>query len=128
MNQDKGISIFLTSHDLDDIDEICDDALVLSGGKLIYNGTLENLKHKYVKDKMVKVVGHSKMQISDLLPGARISREGRTTKIVYTAQRYLSEQILNAVSQAFEIEDITIQEPDINEIVSRIFSNEEMIL
>ena len=37
MNQEKGVSIFLTSHDLDDIDEICDDAIVLSGGKLFYN-------------------------------------------------------------------------------------------
>ena len=37
MNQENGVSIFLTSHDLDDIDEICDDAIVLSGGKLFYN-------------------------------------------------------------------------------------------
>ena len=33
MNQEKGVSIFLTSHDLDDIDEICEDTLVLSDGR-----------------------------------------------------------------------------------------------
>jgi ABC-2 type transport system ATP-binding protein len=47
------------------------------------------------------------------------------TKIIYRTEQYSSEQVLNAVSQAFEIEDITIQEPDIDEVVSRIFSKEE---
>jgi ABC-2 type transport system ATP-binding protein len=125
MNQEKGISIFLTSHDLDDIDEICDDAIVLSQGKIIYDGTLEQLKHRYVKDKMVKVAGQQRKPIQSLLPLARISVEGRMTKIIYRTEQYSSEQVLNAVSQAFEIEDITIQEPDIDEVVSRIFSKEE---
>jgi ABC-2 type transport system ATP-binding protein len=125
MNQEKGISIFLTSHDLDDIDEICDDAIVLSQGKIIYDGTLEQLKHRYVNDKMVKVAGQQRKPIQSLLPLARISVEGRMTKIIYRTEQYTSEQVLNAVSQAFEIEDITIQEPDIDEVVSRIFSKEE---
>lgn len=57
MNQEKGTGILLTSHDLDDIDEICDDAVVLSKGKLIYDGTLDQLKHQYVTEKMVRVTG-----------------------------------------------------------------------
>ncbi|MGF7142173.1 ABC-2 type transport system ATP-binding protein [Anaerotaenia torta] len=124
MNREKGISIFLTSHDLDDIDEICEDAIVLSKGRLFYDGTLEDLKHRYVRDKMVKVVGSLKRDIRPLLPEARITAEGRTTKIIYQTEQYSSEQVLNAISQSFEIEDITIQEPDIDEVVSRIFSRE----
>lgn len=124
MNQEKGVSIFLTSHDLDDIDEICDDAIVLSKGKIFYDGTLDELKHRYVKEKMVKVVGHRKGELELLLPDARISVEGRMTKIVYHTEQYSSERVLNAVSNAFDIEDITIQEPDIDEVVSRIFSRE----
>lgn len=124
MNREKGVSIFLTSHDLDDIDEICDDAIVLSKGKIFYDGTLDDLKHRYVKDKMVKVVGNQKSEIQPLLPEARITVEGRTTKIMYHTEKYSSGQVLNAISQAFDIEDITIQEPDIDEVVSRIFSKE----
>lgn len=54
MNQEKGVSIFLTSHDLDDIDEICDDTIVLSGGKLIFDGSLTDLKNTYVKKQIVQ--------------------------------------------------------------------------
>lgn len=125
MNQEKGIGILLTSHDLDDIDEICDDAIVLSKGKLIYDGTLDQLKHRYVTEKMVRVTGKQKEEIRLLLPEARITAEGRTTKVVYQPKHYSSEEVLNAVTRAFEIEDITIQEPDIDEVVSRIFSKGE---
>lgn len=125
MNQETGTGIFLTSHDLDDIDEICDDAIVISEGKLIYDGTLEQMKHRFVQDKMIQVVGKQERDIRSLLPAARIGREGRVTRIVYPIQEYSSAEVLAAVSGCFAIEDITIQEPDIDEVVSRIFGGEE---
>ncbi len=121
MNQEKKVSIFLTSHDLDDIDEICDDTIVLSGGRLVYTGSLNDLKHHYVHDKIVKVVGKKLREIDHVLPNVRAVQEGRTTKIVYRASEYSSQQMLGALSACFQIEDITIQEPDIDEVVSRIF-------
>lgn len=126
MNQETGTGIFLTSHDLDDIDEICDDAIVLSGGRLIYDGTLDQLKHRFVQDKMIRVVGRQEGDIHSSLPLAKISMEGRVTKIVYPVREYSSAEVLAAVSGCFAIEDITIEEPDIDEVVSRIFAGEEM--
>lgn len=124
MNKEEGVSIFLTSHDLDDIDALCDDAIVLSGGRIVYDGALDQLKHRYVRDKMVKVTGGERGIILNLLPEAKISREGRITKIVYSSDKYSSGEVLGAVSKCFDIEDITIQEPDIDEVVSRIFKQD----
>jgi ABC-2 type transport system ATP-binding protein len=124
MNQETGTGIFLTSHDLDDIDEICDDALVISRGRLVYDGTLEQLKHKFVRDKMIQVVGRTEGDIRAVLPSAKVTAEGRVTKIVYPAGEYSSDEVIAAISRSFHIEDITIQEPDIDEVVSRIFGGE----
>ena len=124
MNQEAETGIFLTSHDLDDIDEICDDALVLSGGRLIYDGSLDQLKHRFVQDKMIQVTGKQEKDIHSRLPLAKISVEGRVTKIVYPVREYASAEVLAVVSDCFSIRDITIQEPDIDEVVSRIFKGE----
>ncbi|MCR4903631.1 MAG: ATP-binding cassette domain-containing protein [Butyrivibrio sp.] len=56
INEDNGTSILLTSHDLVDIDEICKDAIVLSGGEQIYNGTINDLKIRYRKPDMDDIV------------------------------------------------------------------------
>ena len=127
MNREEKTGIFLTSHDLDDIDEICDDALVLSGGRLIYNGTLDKLKHQFIRDKMIQVVGKQQGDIHSRLPLAKISVQGQVTRIVYPVREYSSAEVLSAVSDCFALRDITIQEPDIDEVVSRIFSGEEAL-
>lgn len=124
MNNENKISIFLTSHDLDDIDEICNDTIVLSKGKLLYDGTIHNLKHSYIKDKVIKIVGNKKGELEKLLPQIQLSNEGRTTKIVYNTEIYTSEQVLTAISKTFDIADITIQEPRIDDVVSKIFAEE----
>ena len=83
------------------------------------------MKHRFVQDKMIQVVGKQERDIRSLLPAARISQEGRVTRIVYPVREYSSAEVLAAVSGCFAIEDITIQEPDIDEVVSRIFGGEE---
>ena len=51
MNEKKETSVFLTSHDLKDIDEICKSAIILSDGKLFYDGDIEKLKNQYTEKK-----------------------------------------------------------------------------
>ena len=65
--------------------------------------------------------------IRSLLPLARITMDGRVTRIVYPVREYSSAEVLSAVSGCFAIEDITIEEPDIDEVVSRIFAGEGML-
>lgn len=121
MNRESGVTIFLTSHDLDDIDQICDDALVLSSGSVFYQGSLSQLKHRFAANKVVSIAGEMTGDIAALLPDAAIYQEGRKTRLVYDAGRYTSQAVLQAISQCYDIEDITIQEPGIDDVVSRIF-------
>jgi len=129
MNKEKGVTVFLTSHDLDDIKEICDQAIVLSKGKIFYDGSLGELKDNYVKTKTVEIVGRSVKDIYSFLPAAKISIDSRKTKIIYEIDMYSPKEVIAAVSEAFEIADITIVEPTIQEVVSEIFlrqtANEE---
>jgi ABC-2 type transport system ATP-binding protein len=122
MNKENGVSVFLTSHDLDDIDAICDNALVLSKGKIFYHGALEQLKQRYASNKTVIVSGQTIDDISRALPEAQISVDGQKTKIIYDAKKYSSGDILRIVSECYDIDDITIQDPDIDYVVSQIFT------
>lgn len=121
MNRETGVSVFLTSHDLDDIDEICDDAIVLSKGKLFYQGNLEELKHRYAAGKTVTILGEKTGDIQAILPLSTLKSEERKTTLVFDSAAYSSQQVMNAVFQCFDVEDLAIAEPDIDQVVSRIF-------
>ena len=83
------------------------------------------MKQQYVHERSIRVTGVQKSDIRKYLPDARISRKGRVTRIDYPMQAYGAETVLNAVSQACDIEDISIQAPDIDTVVSHIFSREK---
>jgi len=121
MNRQEGVSVLLTSHDLQDIDEICDTAIVLSRGKLHYQGSLTELKNRYAAQKVVTIAGMPRRDIRELLPRAESVQEGRKTRISYDPGDYTSGQVLQAVSGCFDIEDITIAGPGIEHVVAQIF-------
>ena len=121
MNKETGVSVLLTSHDLADIDQICDDTLVLSKGKIFYQGGLDDLKHEYASRKIVTIQGSQKADIMALLPDVNLSSEGRKARLDYDINQYQSEAVLSAISKCYDIEDINIQDPGIDHVVSEIF-------
>ena len=121
MNREKAVSIFLTSHDLDDIEQICDNALVLSKGKVYYNGALSDLKARFASKKVINLSGVMNGDIKKVLEDVDVFVDGRKARIEYESTRYTPENVLAAISKCFTIEDISIQEPDIDYVVSKIF-------
>ncbi len=122
MNRETGVSVLLTSHDLDDIDQICDTALVLAKGRVYYRGALGELSRRFAARKVVIIAGGATGDITALLPMAEVAVEGRKTRVAYDQSAYTSQEVLAAVSACYDIEDITIQEPGIDYVVSQIFA------
>lgn len=124
MNKEQGTSVLLTSHDLDDIEQICDNAIVLSKGKLVYHGSLEELKQSYITHKIAKVTGRQIKDVTTELEGVEVTENGHITSIKYDFKRIHSSQLLEALNKCFDIEDISIFDMGIEQVVSRIFSGE----
>jgi len=123
MNQENGTSILLTSHDLDDIEQISDNALVLSKGKIFYQGPLSELKNNYATTRLIAIKGSAKT-LENIPTDIKIEEDGITTKITYDTRKHSSAAMLELVSRCFDVRDITIEEPGIDYVVSRIFAME----
>ncbi|GHU18552.1 hypothetical protein FACS1894163_10690 [Spirochaetia bacterium] len=78
----------------------------------------------YVKQKVVKITGEVRGDISLMLPCVDVNSQGRITSITYNYSDIPSNVLREAVNKCFSIEDLTIQEPGIEQIVSRIYSGE----
>jgi ABC-2 type transport system ATP-binding protein len=122
MNKEEGVSVLLTSHDLDDIEQISDNALVLSKGKVFYRGSLDKLKESYGSARNITVTGELRAGFAENMPGVAVSADGLKTTITYDVKEYTSARMIEAISAACDIRDITIEEPRIDQVVSRIFS------
>ena len=116
--QDKGKTIFFSSHNLAEVEKICHRIAIIRDGKLVALETLESLKKKKIRRLKFTL----KEPVDQLkLPGARLVRQ----KDLY--YEYLVEGAIKPLLQklsSLPIDDLTIAEPDLEEVFMTYYRQE----
>ena len=73
VNSERGVTVLLTTHDLDDIERLCSRLLVIDHGRLIYDGDLDTLKQRYGGERVLVVDLEQPME-PIAVDGARVIR------------------------------------------------------
>lgn len=129
MNATFQTTVILTTHDLDDIEELCQRILIIDAGKLIYDGALIDIKTKYGSDcKVSFVLKEPWKEFVDLAKMMEVDPEMIHVNLVDDKleigfdKRQLSVATVTAtIMKHFEVSDLSIQETDIEAIVARIY-------
>ncbi|MFF0453038.1 ATP-binding cassette domain-containing protein [Nocardia africana] len=122
---DSGTTLLLTTHDMGDIERLCERVLVVDHGRLAYDGTLPGL---------ARTVGARRVLVVDLarpsgdltgLAGATLlaaEADGMRQRLAFDPEITTAAQLLAAISNRVEVRDLSIEEPDIEDVVRRIYS------
>lgn len=120
---EKGLTILLTSHDLDDIEFVCDRVIIINHGKIIYDDSLAQLKKEYLKKKIVEVVFDTPTKKSYKKKGATILMQ-EEFMIRYEIDLEVIKTrafIKELLEQHNNIADLTINDMSIEEIIEEIY-------
>jgi ABC-2 type transport system ATP-binding protein len=118
VNRERGVTVLLTTHDLADIERLCERILIIDRGKAIYDGDIPALKERYGEERTL-VVDLEEPAPPLEVPGARVERvDGPRQTLRF---RGSAADLTAAVAARARIVDLTIREPDIEEIVRRIY-------
>ena len=114
-------TILLTSHNMDDLVELCSRVLILEHGRIIYDGGLKDLIQRYAEHKVIRAVFEREVSASEISGVGRVvSIDGfRATLEVPRAEVSRRASILLS---SFPVADLTIDEIPVDEIVRQIFS------
>jgi ABC-2 type transport system ATP-binding protein len=121
INRERGVTIMLTTHDLDDIERLCDRMLIIDHGSLIYDGGLETLRERYGGERTL-VVDLEEPAPPLQVDGARVERvEGPRQWLRFRREDVSAAQLVATVAAQVPLVDLAVQEPEIEEIVRRIY-------
>lgn len=121
LNDERGTTLVLTTHDLQDIEALCDRVIVIDHGTSVYDGTLAGLHAEG---------GSSRTLVVDLVdeappvdvPGATVSRvDGPRQWLSFPADASAAP-IVAAVAASYDVADLSIQEPDIEDVIRELYS------
>ncbi|MCK4258493.1 MAG: ATP-binding cassette domain-containing protein [Halanaerobiales bacterium] len=118
LNVKKGITIILTSHNLEDIELLCKRLIMIDKGKKIFDGNLRELKKSLPDNKILKIelANDEKIRLTDLNVNV-VEKGDRSYWIYYNPNNINSSDLINLVSTNNNIKDLTLEEIDINTVV-----------
>ncbi len=124
---DRGTTLLLTTHDMGDIERLCDRVLVVDHGRLVYDGSLFGLGATVGARRVLVVdLAEPTPDLRELPPGAELLTSeagGMRQRLAFDAESITAAQLLAAVSDRAEVRDLSIEEPGIEDVVRRIYES-----
>lgn len=125
-NKNNGVTMILTTHDMDDIESLCSRVMVIGRGELLYDGNLNTLKNRYAPLRRIRATLTESMESFPIEGSEKIQVNGQEWTVLFDPGKIPTHTMVERLSKNLPLKDITIQEKDIDEIIASMY--EEMCL
>jgi ABC-2 type transport system ATP-binding protein len=115
-------TIVLTTHDLADIEKLCRRLVVIDHGRVVHDGTLDDLHARY---------GSRRLIVADLdipwpeeltVPGATVSAvEADRRRVTLSLDGVAAGEVVARLAQLVPLRDLSVREPEIEEVIARLY-------
>jgi ABC-2 type transport system ATP-binding protein len=125
--EERGTTVILTTHDLDDIEDICKRIVIIDGGRVIYDGELQAVKDTYARERSITFFLHGAAPVEALrakLPGCAVEPGETGDSLVVRFDRFETEagEVVAAVMASAELNDFHIDEPAIEDVIRKVYA------
>ena len=126
LNRERGVTVILTTHDMDDIEALCTRVMVIGHGRILSDGTLEDLRSRVTTERRLIVdLVEEDEQISD--PDATVmQRDGHRVSLRFDPDRVSAAVLISRIMSQHAIRDLFVENPPIEEIISRLYGEHEL--
>jgi ABC-2 type transport system ATP-binding protein len=119
-NSIRGVTILLTSHYMRDVEALCKRVLVITHGKLVYDGPLTGITERFGNEKLVKLQFDGSESPDDLGAfGEVTSREGPVATLKVDRQRVTD--VMAAILDRYTVLDVSIHDPPLDQMIAKVF-------
>jgi ABC-2 type transport system ATP-binding protein len=125
LNAERGTTLLLTTHDMGDVERLCDRILVIDRGRLAYDGDLPGLSRTVGAERVLVVDLAEPTDDLTAIPGTThlgSEAHGLRQRLSFDADTTTVPRLLAAVAGRAEVVDLTVEEPDIEDVVRRIYA------
>ena len=126
INRERGTTVILTTHDLSDVERLCDRVMIIDQGHLLYDGDLDTLKNRFGGRRELHVELSEPADDYEIAGAELIAQEGLQAGYAFNRDEISASDLIGRLSRKFRIRDLEVREPDIETTVRKIY--EERLL
>ncbi len=120
MNKEFGTTIFLTSHDVGDIEKLCKRVVIINDGKVVLDDSMENLKYHYLNKKIIEVKMKEKVNLDDEDGIIILKDKGYNLKLSIDVAKKSVADVIKLLNTD-KIVDINISNEPLENIIANIY-------
>ncbi|SHK54833.1 ABC transporter ATP-binding protein [Desulforamulus aeronauticus] len=121
INRERGVTVILTTHDMSDIEKLCQRMILIDKGRVMYDGELAKIKERFGKERVLIVDLEGEATDFSIAGAAVIKQEGNRMWLRFSRDEVTASQLINQISEKYEIKDVTIKDPEIDVMIRHIY-------
>lgn len=128
VNREEKVTIILTTHDMDDIEALCNRIILIDEGKIVYDGDLGKFTQGYVKHKTVefqtgRVKKKAKYEAALKLADS-VEEAGRLVRLRVDIKKHKIAAVLDKILASAEVDDLTVHSPRLEHVIKEAYKKE----
>ncbi len=140
LNAERGTTVLLTTHDMDDVETLCKRMLIIDHGRKLYDGSVSDIRERFGGERtLIAVVDEAELAtmgsdsrglpvLEDLPLGVTLMRaDGPRLWLAFGRDTLPAHELVAHLGARYRLRDVTFQEPEIEEIIRRIYEENLLV-
>ncbi|HRD30417.1 MAG TPA: ATP-binding cassette domain-containing protein [Fimbriimonadaceae bacterium] len=120
-NEEEGCTVVLTSHYMQDVEELCERVVVINHGNQVFDGTLADLRSQYSPERRLRVTFTESPETNQLPAQAKVL-EQNSAQWVLSLPADAVAPITSEILQNFAVADLSLEEADVEDALRALFA------
>ncbi|WP_198022262.1 ABC transporter ATP-binding protein [Candidatus Odyssella acanthamoebae] len=125
LSEQEGTTILLTSHDIADIEQVCNKVIILNEGKKIIDQSLDSIKEHYIKVKRIILKTQDEIKTLEITGVKIVDTLSTTVTLEVDNQTISTQKVIGILLSRYSVSDISIVDPPLEEIIQNIFNRQD---
>jgi len=124
LNEKDNITMIFTTHDMQDIEKVCDRLIIIDKGSKVYDGELEGIREKFGTTRQLDVEFMQEYEIEPMENVEVVNLDARKKRFVFENRDVKIDELMNTLLTKYSVRDINISEPEIESLIRKIYNGE----
>ena len=121
LNRDRGTTIFLTSHDVADVEHVAERVVVVNHGSVIYDDAVGTLRRTLLATKLVEVGLAAPVPVPDIDGVTVLEHSPTAARLAVDTNRRSVRDVLDLLLDSWPVADISVVDPPLEAVIAEIY-------
>ncbi|MBT3304262.1 ATP-binding cassette domain-containing protein [Candidatus Woesearchaeota archaeon] len=121
INKEDNVTVILTSHDIADVENICNRVIIVNKGKIVYDGSFERIKKQYLAKKFVKVLSETPINSFEMKGVEIVKKTKFSIELEVNTKETSMGKLIDFLTKNNTINDLSVEETPVEEVIAEIY-------